>query len=269
MRSGALSRGRCCRAFAVARPPRQSNASSVSYTDLIQAHKRTLGGPPDPASSSLQLSDNPRTNSSHAAVQDLPAARTSFFSSRDDMLRQIQGMFGQVFTVSKQAVDEITAAIGPQQRSYSSSSLGSDPLLQPAAATVSELQPQPLKAVAQQATRLGKAIAEDVHGATQDAYHRYGPHLTAAGVRLVGKTAAAVGVEVIGKDNTARAIGQLGSTNAAAATEQLGVGGVAKVGSDGLPAGLAAVVAATRHVCCLQALMSLGATDVTELRLNY
>jgi hypothetical protein len=66
--------------------------------------------------------------------------------------------------------------------------------------------------------------------AAQDAYHRYGPHITAAGVRLVGKAAAAAGVEIIGKDNTAKAIGQLGSTNAAAATEELGVMGVLKVG---------------------------------------
>lgn len=66
--------------------------------------------------------------------------------------------------------------------------------------------------------------------AAQDAYHRYGPHITAAGVRLVGKAAAAAGVEIIGKNNTAKAIGQLGSTNAAAATEELGVTGVLKVG---------------------------------------
>lgn len=230
MRSGALSRRRCCQAFAVARPPRQNKANTVSYPDLIQAHKRTLGGPPGPASSSLQLTGNPSTNSSHAAAQDLPAARTSLFSGRDDMLLQIQGMFAQVFTVSRQAVDEITAAIDPQQRRYNSSPLDGDPLLHPATATAPELQPQPLKAVALQATRLCKAIAEDVHSATHDAYHRYGPHLTAAGVRLVGKRTAAVGVELIGKDNTARVIGQLGSTNAAAATEQLGVSGVAKVG---------------------------------------
>lgn len=64
----------------------------------------------------------------------------------------------------------------------------------------------------------------------QNAYHRYGPHITAAGMRLVGKAAAAAGVEIIGKKNTAKAIGQLGSTNAAAATEELGMMGVLKVG---------------------------------------
>jgi hypothetical protein len=80
-------------------------------------------------------------------------------------------------------------------------------------------------------------IAEQSHGqfaAVQDAYHHYGPHITAAGVRLVGKAAAAAGVEIIGKNNTAKAIGQLGSTNAAAATEELGVTGVLKVGLAGL-----------------------------------
>lgn len=68
-----------------------------------------------------------------------------------------------------------------------------------------------------------------MHDATRDAYHRYGPRITAAGVALVDKTTAAAGVELIGTDNTVKAIGQLGSTNAAAAVEQLGVAGVAKV----------------------------------------
>lgn len=46
----------------------------------------------------------------------------------------------------------------------------------------------------------------------QDAYHRYGHHITAAGVRLVGKGPAAAAVDVIGPTNTARAIRQLGSS---------------------------------------------------------
>lgn len=157
------------------------------------------------------------------------------------VVEQVQDTLQQVVTVSKQAVQEVVAAIDPQQQqrrtidsnaTTTSSSTSSSPPLPPHCATAAlDQQPskQPLRAVAKQAHGLAQAVAEDVHSASQGAYQRYGPHFTAAGVRLVGKTAAALGVEVIGKDNTAKAIGQLGSTNAAAATEELGVTGVLKV----------------------------------------